>query len=314
MARTPDPEAAAGSTRLRMGEHLRVEAPAGLLEFLASRLPSWHRNTLRQRLRAGCVEVNGRPVSRADHPLEAGDEVAVASHRDAGPRDPGPGLVRIHEDEDLIAIDKPAGLLSVSTDRQQEHTALARLRAALSRPGRPARLWPVHRLDRETSGVLLFARSREVCERVRADWDRAAKTYLAIVEGGPTPAQGVVDQPLWEDRGLFVRAGHRPGARAARTRYRTLAARRGRALLEVELETGRRHQIRVHLAWLGHPVVGDARYGRAGPRLGLHALRLELPHPADGRALRLQADPPRAFTALLGGRASGGAGRGAPGQ
>ena len=188
-------------------------------------------------------------------------------------------------DEHLIAVDKPAGLLSVSTERQRERTALALMRDALSRPGRQARLWPVHRLDRETSGVLLFARSREVCEEVRASWSGAKKTYLAVVEGHPKPAQGAIDQPLWEDRALNVRVGTRQESKEARTRYRTLESARGRALLEVELDTGRRHQIRVHLAWLGHPLLGDERYGRGGPRLGLHALRLELPHPRSERQL-----------------------------
>jgi len=283
-----------------MSERLAVDEPAGLFEFLASRLAGWHRNTLRKRLRAGCVRVNGETVTRRDHTLLAGDEVEVVG-REEGQAEPSAsrGLDPLYEDEHLIAIDKPAGLLSVSTERQRDRTALALMRDALSRPGRPARLWPVHRLDRETSGVLLFARSREVCEQVRADWSEATKTYLAIVEAHPEPAEGAIDQPLWEDRALYVRVGRKPGAKDARTRYRRLATSRGRALLEVELNTGRRHQIRVHLAWLGHPVVGDERYGRGGPRLGLHALRLEVPHPRSERRLVLEAPAPRAFMELL---------------
>jgi 23S rRNA pseudouridine1911/1915/1917 synthase len=99
-----------------------------------------------------------------------------------------------------------------------------------------------------------------------------------------------------------VRVGEHPGAKDARTLYATLEHGRGRALLEVELVTGRRHQIRAHLAWLGHPVVGDPRYGSDGPRMGLHALRLCIRHPRAGTALELEAPPPRAFSALLGAR------------
>ena len=157
----------------------------------------------------------------------------------------------------------------------------------------------MHRLDRETSGILLFARSRAVQDEVQAAWKSVSKTYLAIVEGHPEPAEGVVDQPLWEDRSLSVRVGSRADSRDARTRYSTLEAGRSRTLLEVQLDTGRRHQIRVHLAWLGHPVVGDERYGGPGPRLGLHALRLGLTHPGDGRTLTLVAPPPESFSALL---------------
>jgi len=285
-----------------MSERLAVEEPAELFRFLASRLAGWHRNTLRERLRAGCVQVNGEAVTRSNHALRAGDEVQVVAHaqgRRQTQMRAGRGLEPLYEDEDLIAINKPAGLLSVSTERQRERTALALLREALSRPGRPQRLWPVHRLDRGTSGVLLFARSRETCERVRADWSAASKTYLAIVDGNPAPAEGTIEEPLWEDNALFVHAGRRPGAREARTRYRRLETSRGRALLEVELDTGRRHQIRVHLAWLGHPVVGDERYGRGAPRLGLHALRLGLPHPRNGDRLVLEAPAPEAFTRLF---------------
>jgi 23S rRNA pseudouridine1911/1915/1917 synthase len=209
------------------------------------------------------------------------------------------GIVILHADEDLVAIDKPAGLLSVSTDRQTERTALALVRASLARPGRVVQLWPVHRLDRETSGVLLFARSRASQEAVQDTWNEARKLYLAIVEGRPGPASGVIDQPLSEDRSLNARVGHRPDAKAARTRYITRQTLGKRTLLEVELDTGRRHQIRAHLAWLGHPVVGDPRYGVAGPRLGLHALRLVVTHPSDGRRLTLEAPPPKAFVALL---------------
>jgi len=284
----------------RMSERWVVDEPAELFAFLVERLPGWGRNTLRERLREGCVRVGGEPVRRGGHRLSAGDEVEVVGRAEGRAPVRAPrGMAVLYEDEHLIAIDKPAGLLSVATERQGERTALASLRDALSRPGRPARLWPVHRLDRETSGVLLFARTRAACDEARATWSETRKTYLAVVEGRPEPALGVVDQPLWEDRALYVRVGDRPGAKEARTRYRTLEVGRARTLLEVELDTGRRHQIRAHLAWLGHPVAGDARYGTAGPRLGLHALRLELRHPRKDRELVLEAPAPRALLALL---------------
>jgi 23S rRNA pseudouridine1911/1915/1917 synthase len=135
------------------------------MTLLRRRLSSWKRKTLEQRLMAGCVRVNGEVVTRNDL-LAAGDEVVVAGADEAaGPR-PG-GLPVLYEDDALIAVNKPAGLLSVSTDRQTGRTALARVRDSLSRPGLPARLWPVHRLDRETSGVLLFAKTREAQKAVQ---------------------------------------------------------------------------------------------------------------------------------------------------
>ncbi len=283
-----------------MSERLDVAADGPLLVFLRERLDGWRVKTLKARLRQGCIQVNGLCVTRHDHALRAGDRVEVgdssAADRPIRARTPFPVLFA---DADLIAIDKPTGLLSVSTDHERERTALARVRDSLSTSGRRERLWPVHRLDRETSGVLLFARSREMCEAVRGDWKDAQKLYLAIVDGHPVPTEGVVDQPLWEDRRLAVHVGDGPGARAARSRYSTRERARTCALLEVELDTGRRHQIRCHMAWLGHPVVGDKRYGRGGPHMGLHARRLSVMHPRLGRALTFETPPPPTFTALF---------------
>ncbi len=280
-----------------MDQPLVVATPMRLLAFLREQLPDWKRSTLEQRIRAGCVSVNDASVRRNDM-LATGDRVAVVGRAAAAVARPAPaGIELLYSDDDLIAIDKPAGLLAVSSERESKRTALALLREHLSRPRRPVRLWPVHRIDRETSGVMLFARSGEVQRALQARWGASRKTYLALVDGTPRPPSGVIDEPLWEDRSLFVRVGRRPGAKQARTRYATLAVRGARALLEVEPDTGRRHQIRTHLAWLGHPIVGDPRYGSDGPRMGLHALRLIVEHPRDGRELALEAPPPKFFSA-----------------
>ena len=282
-----------------MADRLVVAEPGPLLEVLAQHFAQWSRNTLRQRLKMGCIDVNGAPASRHDHPVQPGDVIEILAK--AGGRGHARSAARLpilFDDDDLIAIDKPPGLLSVSTDAERERTALALTRDAARRPGRPADLWPVPRLDREASGVLLFARSREVRNRVQADWANTQKVYLALVEGVPEPADGTIDQPLWEDDGLRVRVGAHPDAKAARTRYRTLECGRDASRLEVELDTGRKHQIRAHLAWLGHPIVGDPRYGSAGPRMGLHALRLTVVHPSRNEPVTFEAPPPPEFLAL----------------
>lgn len=282
-----------------MSERFVAGEPERLLAFLRRSLPGWKRKTLEQRLGSGCVRVNGECVTRNEL-LAPGDEVLVAGQAQAAaPRPEVHGLPVLYADDALIAVDKPAGLLSVSTERRSERTALTLMREALSRPGRPERIWPVHRIDRETSGVLLLARSREAQRAVQERWGEARKLYLALVEGRPEPAEGVIEQPLFEDKGLHVHVGRHPDAKPARTRYSTRQQLGRRTLLEIELDTGRRHQIRAHLAWLGHPIVGDPRYGSAGPRMGLHALRLSVPHPADGRELVIEAPPPPAFAALV---------------
>ena len=283
-----------------MADRWVVAAKGPLLGGLAAHFTTWSRNTLKQRLALGCVQVNGTTVRRHDHALQAGDTVEILGQAFGEvARDAAPALTTLFADDDLVAIDKPAGLLSVAADDAPRPNALGIVRASLSRPGQPASLWPVHRIDRETSGVLLFARSHATCELVQRSWGDVDKTYLAIVEGHPRRPAGVIDVPLREDRNLRVRVGEHEDARPARTRYATLRAGRSRTLLEVGLETGRKHQIRVHLAHLGHPIVGDDRYGARDVRLGLHSLRLALRHPRDGRALVLEAPPPAEFLALL---------------
>jgi 23S rRNA pseudouridine1911/1915/1917 synthase len=269
-------------------------ADAELLDWLLTALAPTNRTRVKQLLRSGRVLVNGNSVTRHDHPLRPGDRVAVA--RDA----PAPahqlGFAILHEDESLVAIDKPAGLLTVATEKEKLDTAFARLgdHLAARKAGRP---FVVHRLDRDTSGLLLFARSAEARARLQANWDAVEKTYLAVVEGTPEPAEGVIENFLTEGRDLRVRAGKRPGdgAKRAVSRYKVIATGNGYAIVGVVIETGRKHQIRVHMAGLGCPVAGDRVYGaKTDParRLALHAHRLAFDHPASGERLELESPFP----------------------
>ncbi len=282
-----------------MSEKFAVREAAGLLAFLQAQLRDWSRKTIQQRLRAGCVRVNGTPVSRHDHALDAGDRVEVSAVSQPARRPPAT-LEILYADRDLIAVDKPAGLLSVGAAGETRRHALAILRNQLSRRGRDVRLWPVHRIDRDTSGVLLFATSRAMREAVMARWAAAEKTYLAIVEGCPDPPRGTIDQPLrLDDEEYRAHVGAHPGAKPAITHYETERTADGRSWVRVRLETGRQHQIRAHLAWLGCPVAGDPRYGAAGGRMGLHALRLKIIHPGSGKPLVFEAPVPADFRELF---------------
>ena len=282
-----------------MSDRLTVKANTTLIPFLTSKLQGWSRSTIKQRLRNGCVRVNGEQVTRHDHDLLVGDQVVVeASARGASNARPQFGI--LYKDRDLIAINKPAGLLSVSSRKDKEPHALGMLRDQLSRRNKSIKLWPVHRIDRDTSGVLLFATSREVREAVMKGWKAAEKTYLAIVEGCPEPAEGTIDQPLRLDPVIYqMHVGPHPDAKRAVTHFTTERSVGQRTLLRVDLETGRQHQIRAHLAWLGHPVVGDQRYGTAGTRMGLHALRLSITKPGMNKPLVFETPAPADFLALL---------------
>ena len=282
-----------------MSDRLRASKATDLLTFLNTQLKGWTRNKIKQRLKAGCVFVNCQSITQYDHELKAGDDVEVRAAEKTRQRGTSQ-LEILYSDRDLIAINKPAGLLSVATVDENKHHALAILRNQLSRPKRHVNLWPVHRLDRDTSGVLLFATSREMREAVNEGWSGAEKIYLAVVEGCPNPSQGSIDQPLRMDSEKYhMHVGPHPEAKKAITHFDTLRTVKNRALLEVQLQTGRQHQIRTHLAWLGHPVVGDPRYGTDGPRMGLHALRLSITRPKTGKRLTFETPAPDGFLELL---------------
>jgi tRNA pseudouridine32 synthase/23S rRNA pseudouridine746 synthase len=219
------------------------------------------------------------------------------------------GLV-IYEDADILALNKPSGLSSQG-GRGQVHT-LDELLWAFAKPGK-ARPRLIHRLDRDTSGVILTARTKPAASFLgKAMMARKmAKTYRAIVTpGAPEPKGGTIDVPLRRDeqgREAYMRVcpPEHADAEAARSRYRTVAEASGAALVELDPETGRMHQLRVHLAHIGRPIAGDARYGgalvvggHAVPRLMLHAAALIFPHPSGGEK-RLEAPTPADMAGLI---------------
>lgn len=279
-------------------------ADAPLLAWLLDALRPTSRTRVKQLLQHRRVSVNGVPTTRFDHPLKPGDRVEIGDAAPAADRElRQSGIAVVFEDDAVVVIDKPAGLLTVATEGEKLDTAFARLNDHLRgrRAGRP---FVVHRLDRDTSGLLLFARSPEVRDRLQANWDAVEKTYLAVVEETPEPAAGVIENFLLEGKNLRVRAA-RPGGSAKRavSRYKVTATHGRYSLVEVGLVTGRKHQIRVHLAGLGCPVVGDTTYGATtdpAGRLGLHAWRLAFDHPASGRRVELESPLPEPLRRVVG--------------
>jgi 23S rRNA pseudouridine1911/1915/1917 synthase len=214
--------------------------------------------------------------------------------------------VVFHEDRYLLVIDKPPGLLTIATEKERERTAYRILWDLLDSRRPAARPFIVHRLDRETSGLLVVAKTPAAKTALQAQF--AARTvdrgYVAVVEGViRRDTQTLVDR-VEEDAAYRVRLAHgvRRGGREAITRYRVRERGRDATLIDIALGTGRRHQIRVQLAGIGHPVVGDARHGsRRDPlhRICLHASVLGLVHPATGKPARFESPAPPAFTRLV---------------
>jgi 23S rRNA pseudouridine1911/1915/1917 synthase len=263
------------------------------------------RGEARRALDAGGVFLDGRRCKVAGRLLRPGQSVAVNLSEGGREGRPSAALDRsrlLYADSEIAAVDKPAGVPAQPTLTTDVGT-LPELVGALL--GAPVTL--VHRLDRDTSGVTVFARTKAAAARLAEAFRTGApeKTYLALAARAPSPPEGRIDAALGKDP---ARAGLRrvdPGGDPAATRYRTLRSSALAALVEASPETGRTHQIRVHLAHLGAPLLGDARYGgprRVGelaiPRVMLHARRLEIGHPATGARLVLEAPVPEDFAAV----------------
>ena len=216
------------------------------------------------------------------------------------------GLTILHEDKDILVVEKPAGLLTVGTERNKSRTVHYLLNDYV-RKGNPKsrnRVYVVHRLDQDTSGILLFAKSELAKKFLQEHWEQTDKYYLAIVQSQLSPKEGTISTYLAENTAHKIYST--PDAakgRLSHTAYKVLKGGKGFSLVEVHLLTGRKHQIRVHFAEKGHPVVGDSKYGRGkigSKRLALHARSITFTHPFSGKQMTFDTGIPRDFVRLLG--------------
>jgi 23S rRNA pseudouridine1911/1915/1917 synthase len=224
----------------------------------------------------------------------------------------GRGLVLLYEDRDLVVVEKPAGLLSIAAGGEREKTAYRVLSEYFRKRGGGGRPAAVHRLDRDTSGVMIFAKDGRVKKTLMENWDDliVRRLYVAVAEGDITPdgkagGEGRIDAPLQEEGAGKNRGGRmvvREGGKPAATRWKLLEKGGGYSLLSLELETGRRNQIRAHLAYIGHPVAGDKKYGASTDplkRLCLHAETISFRHPYDGKLMEFNSPVPKGFRSIL---------------
>ncbi len=280
-----------------------VEEPTTLLPFLLSSVKGKSRNNVKSLLSRRLVAVDGVPVSRFDAPLSPGQQVSILPS--SAPRANALPFPLLYEDEHLIVINKPAKLLSVANDKEKVRTAYHIVTDYVKSRKVGDRIFVLHRLDRDTSGVLMFARDPETKELFQTHWNDmlTRRGYLAVVEGAPKPAQDTIRSFLVEtDTHLSFSGAPGKGAKEAVTSYEIKKARGGYALLDISIETGRKNQIRVHMKEKGCPVAGDKQYGaRTNPigRLCLHANELSFTHPATGEIVTFKAKMPRDFNRVF---------------
>jgi 23S rRNA pseudouridine1911/1915/1917 synthase len=279
----------------------RVESRCELLSYLINLPLGLSRKQAKDLIRFQAVTVQRKVRIRHDTRLEPGDELTIAAVIQQGAALEH-GLRIVHLDDAIIVVDKPAGLLSMGSEREKQRTAYRILNEHLKTRSRSPRqqAFIVHRLDRESSGLMLFARSEAVQAALQRNWKSVTKKYLAVVKGVPSKAQGTLTDHLVEGKSFLV---HRVdnGGQLAITHYRVLRTLGDKSLLELTLETGRKHQIRVQLATLGHPIVGDRRYGADGTetRLALHSCELKFHHPVSGASMEFRSVLPTPVNVLV---------------
>jgi len=287
---TPPPK----MTRLKVGE------TSLLMDFLLGKMGGMSRSSVKSLLAHRQVTVNDKVVTQFDYTLKQNDSVVINSTR-GNVELVHPKLRVIFEDSDLIVVEKKEGLLSVTTGRETETTAFLILKNYVKKSSPRNKIYTVHRLDRETSGILVFAKNSDAQHILRDNWHEIVtrRIYVAVVEGKVTKEKDRIVSWLTENEvSLKISSSNTDnGGKEAITNYRVIKSNEEYSLLEIELETGRKNQIRVHMESIGHPIAGDRKYGSTSSfgRLALHARILEFYHPMTSEVMHFETPVPKEF-------------------
>ncbi len=281
------------------------DGPLPLMQLLAAKMPDAKRTRIKSLLKYGQVKANGTVSRQFDTPVEAGARAEVNLTRPfvefSSPR-----MTLVYEDDDIIVVNKGYGLLSMGTDsKRRDLTAYSIVKDYLKRCHPLNKVFIVHRLDRDTSGLMMFAKTPEAKEAMQHNWNNMVleRRYVAVLEGVMEEQSGMIRSYLGETSAMEVYSTHDPKKGVpALTRYRVLGRGHGYTLAEFSLDTGRKNQIRVHAARLGHPIVGDRKYGASSSpihRLALHARTLKFVHPVTRQAMTFELPVPSRFAGLV---------------
>ncbi len=280
-----------------------VDRPTTLLPFLLEAVKGKSRNNVKSLLSRKLVAVDWKPTCRFDAALSPGQQITILSV--PAPLQSVLPFPLLYEDEHLIVVNKPAKLLSVANEKEKARTAYHMVTDYVKSQHIDNRVYVLHRLDRDTSGVLMFARDPETKELFQSRWNDiiTRRGYQAVVEGVPSPDRDTIRSFLVETKTHMIFSGDPgPGAKEAVTNYQVVKTGGGYSLLDISIDTGRKNQIRVHMKERGTPIAGDKQYGaRTNPigRLCLHAGELSFIHPATGQPVTFKAKMPRDFNRVF---------------
>ncbi|MEF9950024.1 MAG: RluA family pseudouridine synthase [Mucinivorans sp.] len=277
-----------------------------VLDFLFKQCPAESRTTIKAFLRNRQISVNGCMTTHFDFPIKNGDKIEISTeHTKQALRHP---MIRIvWEDDYLLVVEKRSGLLSIATDKESKRTAYFIISEYLKSIDPSAKVFVVHRLDRETSGLMIFAKDEHTKFAMQSAWNDTVieRKYVAVTEGVFQDAQGVISTYLTESKALKVYATTRENGKIASTAYKVLktSVKKNLSLIELELATGRKNQIRAHLEHINHPIIGDKKYGATAPspidRVALHAMTIKFHHPQTHQELSFSTPIPISFSKLF---------------
>ena len=281
----------------------KVAKECELLEFLLETFKSQSRNSVKSLLSSHRVSVDGAPVSQFNFKLYPEDTIIISNSPIK--KKTRSRLPIIYEDDDLIVINKPSGLLSIASDNEKSSTAYRMLSDYVQQKDKHNRVFVVHRLDEDTSGVFMIAKNVQIQQALQEHWNDIVKKrgYYAIVEGTVEKKSDTIKSYLKKNSQNLMYSSKKAGdGQLAITHYKVMKENKKYSLLDVNIDTGRKNQIRVHLGERGHYIIGDDKYGKpANPikRLGLHAYELDFIHPFTGKLVKFTAPMPKEFSLLM---------------
>ena len=284
-------------------KEFKVHGECELLEFLFSKFPKLSRNAVKSILSGHYVSVNGAPVSQYNLKLSKDDVVIVSKQRIS--RKNRQDLPIIFENEEFIVINKPSGLLTIPSDNEKGRTAYRMVNDYVQQKDKHNRVFVVHRLDEDTSGVLMFAKNPKIKDILQKNWNDIVleRGYYAIVEGRMPKQQDTLVNYLAENSlNLMYVTSDKIKGKKCLTQYKVLKSNEKYSLLDVNIDTGRKNQIRVQLGHIGHHVIGDDKYGEPSDpikRLGLHAYKLKFVHPVTKKIVEFKTEIPKEFLKII---------------
>lgn len=273
-----------------------IEKETRLLEFLLIKFNKLSRNSVKSLLTNKQIVVNGKVITKHDYLLKKGDKISFSGKKDTM------GLKIIYEDDLFLVIDKPYNLLTVATDKEKEKTAYVEVNKYIKQNNPKGKIFVLHRLDKDTSGVLVFCKDEKIKNELQDKWNECVskRGYVAIVEGSINKKEGILKSYLKEGKNRMVYSSKDRDAKLAITEYKVLKENSKYSLVEINLLTGRKNQIRVHFKDIGNPLVGDKKYGSLTDplkRLGLHASRLTFK--CNGKEYNFESKVPYIFENLI---------------